>query len=214
MPASSTLRLWIAWPFSGALAATVFAFVAMLAIGLSVGLVADVDAAMAGAGAFTVAITCMFAAAGVGLGIASWLAAGRVLPSGWWVAGWAAGLGLAGLLFGLAEWVVGDEATWSAGVRLGDEVVHNVAGGLLAGYLTWRYALRQLGVAAKDWVWVPAAGLLLAGLTVWGVTAAAGTDASNGMPLGFLVLAAVSAAGYARLPMRGRASVETRAAPA
>jgi hypothetical protein len=149
----------------------------------------------------------MFGAAGAGIGLAQWLVAGRQMRPLGWIGGWAAGFAAAGLLFGLAEWAFGDEATWSSGTRAANEVVHNIAGGLVAGFLTWRAALASRGASARLWIGCVALGLLLAGFTVWGVTSAMAIDSADGMPIGFLVMGLVTAWGW------GRATATATAAP-
>jgi len=122
------------------------------------------------------ALTVLFAIAGLGIGLAQWLVLRRHVPrADLWVIGTGLGFAVVAALFGLLTDVVSE---------LVNEVVHNLVGGAVAGVVQWSILRRHVRRSGW-WVGASALGFLVAGAI---------SDSLGGGPLGMLAGIAAMAA--------------------
>jgi hypothetical protein len=196
---------WITWPLGSAIGFIVPFFAVWILVDVVGGLAGvDLDAAMdANAVVFALFLGLAFGAGGAGMGLVQWLHVRRDIPrSVLWIVGMGAGFVAVAVLYILIWEAFGAARADAFWPRMTNELVHNAAGGALAGYLTWRFVLAPR-VAASAWVPFVALAMIAGGLAAWGMEAALGLTAGDAAPVGILVIGIVTAVAYRRLHHQG-----------
>jgi hypothetical protein len=151
-------RFWLLWTAGSALAMLVMFMTGFFLVGLVVETLTSRPAETVfdeeGA-AFVIGLSVVFTLCGAGIGLVQWLLLRRRIPhAGSWVWGSALGFAVLALLY---------FALYDRIPELASEVVHNGAGGLVAGAIQWRILRRQTAQAGC-WLAASSLGLILAGL--------------------------------------------------
>jgi hypothetical protein len=151
-------QFWLLWTVGSALAMLVMFMTGFFLVSLTIETLtsrfAEIVFDEEGA-AFVIGLSVVFTLCGAGIGLVQWLLLRRRIPhAGGWV--WGSALGFAVLV--LLYFALYDRIP-----ELASEVVHNGAGGLVAGVIQWRI-LRQQTAQAGWWLPVSSFGMILAGL--------------------------------------------------